>query len=137
MTKVEALKELAVSMGCADSVDNVTGTSIVDVLQFMYKNLPGADRLADLVVTSVEGSTSGKTKISVSPSLTSGNSYVYNVSPSIIDDPDYLSDGSGFSAWNGTDDIAAEDGHYVGIYEINSQSKVVKFGQAKAKVNLG
>ena len=38
MTKVEALKELAVAIGCANSVDKVTGTTIAEVLAFMAKN---------------------------------------------------------------------------------------------------
>lgn len=40
MTKVEALKELAVAIGCANSVDDVTGTTVVAVLQFITKNYP-------------------------------------------------------------------------------------------------
>lgn len=137
MNKIEALKELAVSTGCATSVEDVTGTSIVEVLQFMYKNFPGADRLGDLVVTSIAGSAESTTKITVSPSITSGNTYVYTVSPSEVPEPDYLSDGSAYTAWDGVSDIVAEDGHYVAIFEVNSEKQIVKFGQAKATINLG
>ena len=38
--KIEALKELAVVIGCANSVNDVTGTTVVEVLQFITKNYP-------------------------------------------------------------------------------------------------
>lgn len=44
MSKVEALKELAVAIGCAASADKVTGTSVVEVLQFIIKNYQKSQR---------------------------------------------------------------------------------------------
>lgn len=38
MTTIEALKNLAVAMGCADSVDAVTGDTIPEVIQFIADN---------------------------------------------------------------------------------------------------
>ena len=38
MSNIEALKELAVAIGCAKSVDKVTRTTIAEVLAFMAKN---------------------------------------------------------------------------------------------------
>ncbi len=40
MSKVEALKALAVAMGCATSIDEITGTTVVAVLVFMAENYP-------------------------------------------------------------------------------------------------
>ncbi len=40
MTNVEALKELAVAIGCATSADKVTGTTIAEVIHFIAKNYP-------------------------------------------------------------------------------------------------
>lgn len=40
MSKVAALKELAVAMGCAASVEQITGTTVVEVLTFMAENYP-------------------------------------------------------------------------------------------------
>ena len=136
MSKVEALKDLA-SVVCGVDVADVPGTNIVEVLKFIANNYPGGERLGDLIVTSVEGSSTGKTKITVTPAISSGNSYVYKINASSIETPDYLGDSSGYTAWNGTDDITAEDGHYIAICEINSSNKIVKFGQTKAVVNLG
>lgn len=38
VTTLEALKNLAVSMGCAATVDAVTGETIAEVIQFMADN---------------------------------------------------------------------------------------------------
>lgn len=40
MSKVEALKALAVAMGCATSVDKIIGTTVTEVLTFMAENYP-------------------------------------------------------------------------------------------------
>ena len=39
---VDALKNLAVSMGCATNKGAVTGTTIAEVIQFIANNYPGA-----------------------------------------------------------------------------------------------
>ena len=38
MLTIEALKSLAVALGCADAVANVTGDTIADVIDFMSDN---------------------------------------------------------------------------------------------------
>ena len=40
MTTIEALKNLAVALGCAESADKVTGDTIADVIQFIADNYP-------------------------------------------------------------------------------------------------
>lgn len=40
MTNIEALKNLAVAMGCAETVADVTGDTIAEVIQFMADNYP-------------------------------------------------------------------------------------------------
>lgn len=42
MTTVEALKNLAVAMGCAAKADAVKGETIPEVLQFIAENYPSA-----------------------------------------------------------------------------------------------
>ena len=39
---VEALRNLAVAMGCATNKEAVTGTTIAEVIQFIANNYPGA-----------------------------------------------------------------------------------------------
>lgn len=42
MTTIEALKNLAVVMGCASDANAVTGDTVADVIQFIADNYPGA-----------------------------------------------------------------------------------------------
>lgn len=137
MSKVEALKNLAVTIGCATSVEEINANSIVEVLNFIAENYPGSEELGTLTVTSVAGSSVGKTDISVTPALTSGNSYAYKTNPTLIAEPNYLDSASGYTSWNGTDEIEAEDTHYIAVIEVNSNNKIVKFGQTSVVSNLG
>lgn len=84
----------------------------------------------NLTVTSVAGTTSGKTKITVEPTLTSGNSYKYKAAanPTV---PEYdTSCTTGYTAWNGTDEISATAGQKIIIVEVDSNNKAKKVGQA-------
>ncbi len=137
MSKVEALKKLAVVIGCASSVEEIKGTTIVEVLNFIVVNYPGSEKLGELTVTSTAGTSVGKTIISITPTLTSGNSYAYKTNPTSFDKPSYLDLASGYTAWNGTDEIEVEDSHHIAIVEVNSDNEIVKFGQTTVTSNLG
>lgn len=137
MTTVEALKELAAVVVGGITAADVPGTSIPEVIMYIAENYPTAEQLGTLTVTSVPGSAEGKTAITVAPVLTSGNTYVYLTSPTTIATPAYLDPATGYTAWNGVNDIAAEDGHHIAICEVNSSNQIVKFGQAVVVVNLG
>lgn len=137
MTTIKALKKLsAVIIGGVSAVD-IPGETVPEVLDYLSANYPGGGTVEELNIKSVAGSAFGTTKITVTPTLTSGNSYVYKTDTGNIDVPDYLSTVSGGTAWNGTDNIEAEDGHHIGVYELNSNGEVVKFGEAIVTVNLG
>lgn len=41
MTKVEALKNLAVALGCASSVDDIQADTVVECIIFIANNYPG------------------------------------------------------------------------------------------------
>lgn len=135
MSNVDALKKLAAAI-VGIIADEVPGKTTADVIEYIAKYEAG-EYLQPLTVTSVAGSSVGTTKITVSPARTSGNSYVYQVSPTAITAPEYLDDVSAYSEWNGSSNITAEDGHYIGIYEVNDEKKVVKFGQKTVTANLG
>lgn len=86
------------------------------------------EKLAELTVTSEKGSESGKTKITVTPALASGNSYKYKVAanPTL---PEYDAVcTSGYTAWNGTDEITATSGQKIVIVEVDSSNKAKKVG---------
>ena len=86
--------------------------------------------LKTLNVTSEEGTSNGKTKITVTPALTSGNSYKYKAAanPTM---PGYDAVcTSGYTAWNGTDEITATTGQKIVIVEVDSANKAKKAGIA-------
>jgi hypothetical protein len=86
--------------------------------------------LGTLTVTSTAGTLSGDTKITVAPTLTSGNSYVYKTGTTVTL-PNYneiLT--TGYNAWNGTADITAATGNQILIVEVDSSSKAKKAGIA-------
>ena len=86
--------------------------------------------LKTLNVTSEERTSTGKTKITVTPALTSGNSYKYKTAsnPTM---PGYDAVcTSGYTAWNGTDEITATTGQKIVIVEVDSANKAKKAGIA-------
>ena len=89
-----------------------------------------SDTLGTLTVTSAAGSTTGATKISVTPALTSGNSYKYKVAanPTMPVFDQLIS--QGYTAWDGSADITAATGNKIVIAEVNANGHAVKAGMA-------
>ena len=84
--------------------------------------------LGSLSVASVAGSTSGTTKITVSPLKGADNSYMYKTGAT-VDLPNYGDDLSAtYTAWDGTSDITATDGNKIVIAEVDASNKAVKGG---------
>lgn len=136
MTNLSSLKKLAASIIGDITPDDVPGKTVAEVINYLAKFKTG-EVLGELTLTSTAGTTVGTTKITVSPTITSGNSYVYKISPSSVSTPEYLDDSSDLTVWNGTDEITVENSHFVAIYEVNSSKQILKFGQVKAKTNFG
>ena len=79
--------------------------------------------LGSLTVTSVAGTTSGKTKVTVKPDKATGNSYKYKTGSS-VSLPSYNQDcSSGYTDWNGTDEITATTGQKILIVEVTADAK--------------
>ena len=86
--------------------------------------------LDNLTVTSAASSTtSGKTKLTVSPALTSGNSYKYKVADNAVL-PAAGQSVKGWTAWNGIDEITAETGKEICVVECDSAYRALKAGVA-------
>lgn len=86
--------------------------------------------LDNLTVTSAASSaTSGKTKITVSPALTSGNSYKYKVADNAVL-PAAGQSVKGWTAWNGIDEITAATGKEICVVECDSAYRALKAGVA-------
>lgn len=84
-----------------------------------------------MVVTSTEGSSSGKTKLSVSPGkLNSADTYSYKTGAS-VDIPALRSTVSGYTTWDGSAEIEATSNNDIVVVELNSDSKVVRAGKTK------
>lgn len=90
---------------------------------------------SSLSVTSAAGTEAGKTAVTVTPALTGGNSYKYKVaaSPTIPSVGDTCS--SGYTNWNGTDEIQAASGQTLVIVEVNAENKAVNVGVATVVSN--
>lgn len=86
--------------------------------------------LDNLTVTSAASSTtSGKTKLTVSPALTSGNSYKYKVADNAVL-PAAGQSVKGWTAWNGTDEITAATDKEICVVECDSAYRALKAGVA-------
>lgn len=91
---------------------------------------PAASVLRTLTITSVAGTTSGDTAITVSPTLISGNSYRYKVAdnPTM---PKYDQKCiTGWSTWDGTADITAATGKKIVVVEIDDDGEARGAGMA-------
>lgn len=84
-----------------------------------------------MTITSEAGTTSGSTHITVSEASTGGNSYKYKIAanPTIPSIGDTCS--SGYTNWDGNEEITAEDGKTIVIVEVDSNNTAVAVGSAK------
>ena len=86
--------------------------------------------LGELTVSSVAGTNTGDTKITVTPAKATENSYMYKTA-STVTLPAYgevLS--TGYTVWDGTSDITATNGNQIAIVEVDASSKALKGGLA-------
>lgn len=100
-------------------------------LQYLKTILNVLDRLE---ITSVEGTAAGSTKLTVSPSLSSGNSYKYSTSGP---EPTYMQDLSGWEDWDGSEEIQATTGSILYVAEVNTQKKALRAGTVNVKAKAG
>lgn len=85
-------------------------------------------------VTSVAGSTSGFTEISVEPTLASGNSYKYKVAANPTVPTAGVVCTTGYKAWDGSAEIEAAAGQKIVIAEVDAQNRCVGAGLADVTV---
>lgn len=99
-----------------------------DAIQFNI-TIPTA---GGLTVTSVAGTASGDTKITVNPAKATGNSYVYKTASEVTAPKvaDHCDTTTGYTAWNGTADITATTGNKIVIVEVDEDGLAIKAGIA-------
>lgn len=113
--------------GSLAQVEIVTGYRLGDK---NYAVIKKTGKMKDLVVTSKAGTTSGNTKITVEPALGNGNSYKYKTAANPTMPEQGATCTTGYTAWNGTDEIPATDGNKIVIVEVDSSNKCVGAGIA-------
>lgn len=92
------------------------------------------EKLEELTITSAEGATSGKTAITVTPALKSGNNYKYKVATNPTLPTVNAVCSSGYTAWNGVDEITATAGQKIVVVEVDTENKAKKAGMATLTV---
>lgn len=104
------------------------GTKVLmeDTIFYVKKKIAS---LGELTINSVEGETAGNTKITVTPTIEEGHSYKYKVatSPTMPTYDQVCS--SGYTNWNGTDEITATTGQKIVVVEVDSENKAKKAGE--------
>lgn len=83
-----------------------------------------------LTITSTAGNTTGKTVIAVSESLREGNSFKYKVGDNLTLPAVGDSCTTGYTVWNGNDEITAATGKTIIIVEVDNNNKAVRVGSA-------
>lgn len=106
-----------------------------DVLDLIAEHSQNEPPLPELTVLSTEGTDSGKTALTVTPSLTSGNSYKYKTGaspqmPTLNQDCST----STWTAWDGSAEITATAGEKIVVVEVDASSKCKKAGSATISV---
>lgn len=94
-------------------------------------------QLGTLTVQSAAGTSSGDTKLTVTPAKGDGNTYVYQTGPSVTLPTTYGQTMSGWTPWDGSSDITATTGQEIGVVEINSASGAVAAGKTTVTSNGG
>lgn len=106
------------------------GTKALMEDTIFYVEDDSSTKLESLTVKSEAGQTQGNTKITVTPTKAEGNSYKYKVASNpTIPTYDQVCT-SGYTNWNGTDEITATTGQKIVIVEVDSDNKAKKGGQA-------
>ncbi|HBF8686597.1 TPA: hypothetical protein KO123_003391 [Clostridioides difficile] len=92
------------------------------------EEVPPIESLKVLTINSVAGTSTGNTKITVTPTLESENSYKYKTGANVAV-PTLDTDCSvGYTAWDGTEEITATKGNKILIVEVNANNKAKKAG---------
>lgn len=111
---------------------NTVGNPVFGYFDIQTKTFTEGDyteTLGTLTVTSVAGSASGTTKVTVTPTLTSGSLYMYKTSATVTVPALNDSASSGYTPWNGSDDITAITGNEILIVECNTSFLIKKAGK--------
>lgn len=94
-----------------------------------FAKLESASRLGTLTVSSVEGTATGDTKVTISPEKAADNLYKYKVADTETT-VTYGQNVKNWTAWDGSKDITAETGKKITVVECDAEFRAVKAGSA-------
>ena len=94
-----------------------------------FAKLESASRLGTLTVSSVAGTATGDTKVTISPAKGEGNTYKYKVAEAAVE-VKYGQSVKNWTAWDGSKDITAETGKKITVVECDAEFRAVKAGVA-------
>lgn len=125
------LAHITESRGDGNQPNNVSVEIHANGPPEIYEPTEVLDRL---IIVSVPSSTTGKTKLYINPLKEGANTYKYRTG-AYVTLPEYGDAlATGWTAWNGTDDITAVDGEFIVVAEL-AASAAIKAGIVK--VNAG
>lgn len=96
---------------------------------------PTSAELGALTVQSAAGTATGDTKLTVTPALTTGNSYKYKVGDAAVNVEFDKKYSTGWTAWDGTSDITAATGKVITVIEVTNANEARKAGNATVTAN--
>ncbi|MDD3231486.1 MAG: hypothetical protein PHE09_20075 [Oscillospiraceae bacterium] len=115
--------------GRGDPIEGVFDTSKVGTSENPFTAGWTKPTLGTLTVTSIAGTATGDTKLTVAPTLTEGNSYRYQTGTTVTL-PIVGADCTAMTAWDGTVDITATTGNQIMVVETTATGLAVKAGIA-------
>ncbi|MGO5547987.1 hypothetical protein ACTQW9_01705 [Lachnospiraceae bacterium LCP19S3_B12] len=105
-----------------------------DAIAYITVGSSDTQALGSLTLTSVEGSESGKTAITVDEQLASINNTLKYKTGSSATTVTYGMDVKSWTKWDGKTEITATDGHHVTVVEADPNYKAVRSGDVVADV---
>lgn len=105
-----------------------------DAIAYIAVGSSDTQAIGTLTLTSVEGSESGKTAITVGEQLASINNTLKYKTGSSITTVTYGMDVKSWTKWDGKTEITATDGHHVTVVEADPNYKAVRSGNVVADV---
>lgn len=107
----------------------------LDAIAYIAVGSSDTQTLGELTVTSVAGTESGKTQLTVEPQLASINNVLkYKTNASAATSVTYGMDVKTWTKWDGVSEITATSGHHITVVECDQNYKAVRSGDVVAVV---
>lgn len=107
----------------------------LDAIAYIAVGSSDTQTLGELTVTSVAGTESGKTQLTVEPQLASINNVLkYKTNASAATSVTYGMDVKTWTKWDGVSEISATSGHHITVVECDQNYKAIRSGDVVAVV---